>query len=271
MKSEALSNVNPIYYKGALSLCDNNWHYDNIVAGCDQMYYIIEGECVIEINGIRHIAKPKQLFLLPSHSTRTLYTEKGKTVKKYWLHFSLPCGTKNFFELINLPFFIEVTDHKSVENLFKSILAKDKDLSLIGKLERKADILRLLAYYVQNSSNSQISIEHDERLASIINHIEKNLTQSLTLESLSKMLHYNPSYFIRYFKAATGYTPMAYINNQRVLLAQKLLLNVKIPVRDVGTKAGFPNPHYFSQFFKRKTGLSPSEYRNYAVRIYKVK
>ncbi|MBQ4082248.1 MAG: AraC family transcriptional regulator [Clostridia bacterium] len=271
MQSELLSNVNPIYYKGDLSLCDHNWHYERIVAGCDQLYYIIEGECVIEVNGIRHTATPGQLFFLPSHSTRTLYTENGKTVRKYWLHCSLPCGEKTFFDLINLPFFIEVADPELVESLFKSILAKGTDVSLMGKLEQKADILRLLAYYIHSSGASRASVAHDGKISYIIGYIEKNLTQPLTLESLSEMLHFNPSYFIRYFKAETGFTPMSYINHQRVLLAQRLLLDAKIPVQDVGVRAGFPNPYYFSRYFKKKTGFSPTEYRSYAVRTYKTK
>ena len=271
MQNNLLSGVNPIYYKGDLTICDNDWHYDKIVSGCDQLYYIIEGECIIEINGIHHVAKHGQMFFLPSHSTRTLYTKKDKTVKKYWLHCSLPCGENNFSDLIKLPFFIDVEDKELVENLFKSILARNMDISLIGKLEQKADILRLLAYYVQKSGNLQNDFEQDSKISYIINYIEKNLTKPIVLEELSEMLHFHPSYFIRYFKAATGFTPMSYINNQRVILAQKLLLDVKIPIQDVGAKAGFQNPYYFSRYFKKKTGFNPTDYRTYAVKVYKVK
>ena len=270
MQNDLISNVNPIYYKGDLSICDKNWRYDNIVSGCDQLYYIIDGECIIEINGIHHVARAGQMFFLPSHSTRTLYTEKNKTVKKYWLHCSLSCGNKNFSDLIKLPFFIDIEDKKLVENLFKSILVKSRDTSLTGKLEQKSDILKLLAYYVQKSGNSPNAFEQDSKISYIINYIEKNLTKPIALKDLSDMLHFHPSYFIRYFKAATGFTPMAYINNQRVILAQKLLLDVKIPIQDVGTKSGFTDLFYFSRYFKKKTGFSPTDYRHYAVNVHKV-
>lgn len=273
MQNIHLTSVNPVYHKGNLSLCDNNWHYENIITGCAQLFYIIEGECVIEINGNSHIAKPGQFFFIPSHSTRTLYTKKDKTVKKYWIHCSLNCGDKNFSDLINLPFFIEVKacDNEIVENLFKNILAKNNDTSLVSKLEQKAEIIKLLAYYVQNSENSQTNFDYDDKITFIINYIENNLTSNLTLKNISEMLHFNPSYFIRYFKAVTGFTPTAYINNKRIILARKLLIDPKIPIQDIGAKVGFQSPHYFSRYFKKKTGLTPSQYRRYTINTYKVK
>jgi len=257
MQNELLSGVNPVYCKGGFALCDNNWHYSNIVVGYDQIYYIIEGECVIEIDGVRHIAKPGQMWFLPSRCQRTLYTQKDKTVKKYWMHCLFQCGEKIFSDFIKLPLFIEVDDGEAVENLFKSILAKSGNPSLVSKLEQKADILHLLAYYIQNSGNSKIKIDQDAKISWVINYIDNNLTNHLTVEQLSEMLHFNPSYFIRYFKAATGVTPMHYINNQRVLLAQKLLLDVKIPIHEVGRWQVFKACIIFLGILKRKQDLIP--------------
>lgn len=271
MQKNTLSNVNPIYCKGDLTICDNNWHYDNILIGYVRLYYIIEGECIIEVDGIRHIAKPGQMFFLPCNSTQKLYTEKNKTVKKYWVHCTLPCGEYDFSELINLPYFIEVKDRQTIESLFQNIIAYKSDISLTDKLNQKADILRLLAYYIQHEDNSRIDIEFDTQISYIIDYIDNNLSENLSLENLSSMVHFHPSYFVRYFKAATRLTPMSYINNRRIRLAQKLLLGEKIPIQDIASKVGFKSPHYFCRCFKQKTGFTPTEYRYTAIQTYKVK
>ena len=271
MQKNTLSNVNPIYYKGDLTLCDSNWHYDNIVIGYDRLYYIVEGECIIEVDGIRHIAKPGQMFFLPCNSTQKLYTEKDKTAKKYWIHCTLPCGESDFSELITLPYFIEVKDRQAVESLFQNIIACESDISLTDRLKQKADILRLLAYYIQHEDNSRIDIEYNTQISYIIDYIENNLSENLSLESLSSKVHFHPSYFVRYFKAATHLTPMAYINNRRIRLAQKLLLGEKITIQDIASKVGFKNLHYFCRYFKKKTGFTPTEYRKTAIQTHKVK
>lgn len=271
MNKDMLSKINPIYYKGDLTLCDNNWHYENIVIGYDRLYYVTEGECVIEVDGIRHIAKPGQLFFLPCHSTQRLYTEKNKTVKKYWIHCVLPCGEKDFSELVSLPYFVEVEDREYVENLFKNIVSQKSEISLMDKIEQKADILRIIAYFIRYEDKSRVSVEHDGQISYIIDYIEKNLCENHTLESLSSKLHFNPSYFVRYFKASTGLTPISYINNLRIRKAQKLLLDEKIPIQDISSMVGFKSLYYFSRYFKKKTGFSPTQYRSIAIQNHKVK
>ena len=100
--NELLLNVNPLFYKGDFTVCDNNWRFDNIKIGYEKFYYITEGECVFEVDGMKYYAKPKQLFLLPSKSTQSLYTEDNRIVKKYWFHCNLYCSKQNFLYLLML-------------------------------------------------------------------------------------------------------------------------------------------------------------------------
>ena len=144
MNDAILLKVVPEFFKGALTLCDDWWHYDNILVGYDRFYYIVEGECIIEINGVRHVAREGQLYFLPDGSTQTLYTEEGKTVKKYWIHCRLRCDEKAFSSFLKLPFFVEVDSPQVVEQIFQNILSRSGDETLSAKLEQNAEILKLL-------------------------------------------------------------------------------------------------------------------------------
>ncbi len=271
MEGTIISDVNPVYFKGDLSLCDENWHFHNILIDYVRIYYIIEGECAIEVDGVYHKAKPKQLFLLPSGSVQSLYTEENKTVKKYWLHCALPCKEKDFSNLLNLPIFIDVDEPDFVESTFQNILACENGLSLAAKLEQKAEILKLLSYFLTKADTSKINVEHDKKISYIISYIEKNLHRQISLEELSSLLHLHKNYFVRYFKAATGFTPNAFINDRRIKLAQKLLLDENISIGDVSTLTGFKDPCYFSRYFKKKTGMHPTLYRDVAMWRHSVK
>lgn len=263
--TQMIMELNPVYYKGDLTLCEYDWYFDDIVLSYDKFYFIVEGECTIKINGVNHTASPGQLFLLPYNSTQSLYTALDKTVKKYWFHCTLPCRGKDVTELIQLPYFINVQDVPYVERLFQSILQAEKDMSLSAKLDQKADITRLLSYYIKMSESTSLSVCHDSKITYILSYIEDHLTDDLSLEELSGLLHFHPNYFIRFFKEAMGVTPMAYIHNLRIALARRLLLDEGATIQDIGARAGFQNPHYFSRYFKKITGLTPTEYQRLAI------
>lgn len=271
MQTQDLLSVSPVFYKGALTLCSDWWHFDSVLINYDRFYFIVEGECVIDVNGVKNIAKRGQLFFLPVGSEQTLYTEDGKTVKKYWFHCSLPCKEKDFSEICELPLYIEVEDFDFIEGIFQGILALENDMSLSAKLQQKAEILKLLAYYTSAAKNSEVSVEHDVKISYILSYIEQNLYREIPLEELSALVHFHPAYFIRYFKASVGKPPISYINERRTKLAQSLLLSESETVQSISRKTGFQSPYYFSRFFKKKTGMSPTEYRNVAIKRHRAK
>ena len=44
-------------------------------------------------------------------------------------------------------------------------------------------------------------------------------------------------------------------------LAQKLLAQKELPVKEIAGRCGYSDQFYFSRIFKKQTGLSPKEYR----------
>jgi transcriptional regulator GlxA family with amidase domain len=67
--------------------------------------------------------------------------------------------------------------------------------------------------------------------------------------------------FIRRFKAATGLTPIAYVQRIRVERAKRLLESGDEPVEEISWAVGYEDPASFRRLFKRLTGLPPGAYR----------
>jgi transcriptional regulator GlxA family with amidase domain len=65
----------------------------------------------------------------------------------------------------------------------------------------------------------------------------------------------------RRFRAATGTTPIEYLQNVRVEEAKRLLESSTLPVEDVGYEVGYEDASFFRRLFKRSVGLTPSAYR----------
>jgi transcriptional regulator GlxA family with amidase domain len=65
----------------------------------------------------------------------------------------------------------------------------------------------------------------------------------------------------RRFKAATGSTPIEYVQNLRVEEAKRLLEAEDIAADEIGAAVGYEDPAFFRRLFKRRTGLTPGAYR----------
>lgn len=67
--------------------------------------------------------------------------------------------------------------------------------------------------------------------------------------------------FKRRFRAATGYTPVAYVQTLRIEEAKQLLETTALPIGDVGAAVGYEDPAFFRRLFKRLVGVTPARYR----------
>lgn len=67
--------------------------------------------------------------------------------------------------------------------------------------------------------------------------------------------------FKRRFRAATGYSPVEYVQALRVEEAKQLLETTDAPVDAVAAQVGYEDPAFFRRLFKRRTGITPAAYR----------
>lgn len=67
--------------------------------------------------------------------------------------------------------------------------------------------------------------------------------------------------FKRRFKAATGYTAVAYVQALRIEKAKHLLETTKDPTDAVAHAVGYEDPAFFRRLFARQTGTTPARYR----------
>ncbi|MBB6637730.1 response regulator [Cohnella thailandensis] len=106
----------------------------------------------------------------------------------------------------------------------------------------------------------QDKITHPE-VNKIIQYIEQNYDQDITLKSLSRYVMMGENYVSALFKKKTGETLIHYLHRVRVEKAIEQLKNTELPVNRIGQSVGFMNDNYFIKIFKRMTGTTPSQYR----------
>ncbi|MBQ8639649.1 MAG: AraC family transcriptional regulator [Lachnospiraceae bacterium] len=91
----------------------------------------------------------------------------------------------------------------------------------------------------------------------IIRHINQNLDQPLSLNSLCSRFYISQSQLCRIFKRSTGASIGEYITTKRLLKAQQML-RAKTPATKVLTECGFNDYSAFYRAYHKYFGVSPS-------------
>lgn len=128
-----------------------------------------------------------------------------------------------------------------------------QNMALLELLLCVAPILDLAA------PNQTVRNKDFMRIAPILDYIQANLTESLTLDQISSKFFISKHYLCRIFKSATGFSVMEYIIHSRILRARQLLQE-GLSVQQAGELSGFSDNSHFIRTFGNLTGISPGRY-----------
>lgn len=106
------------------------------------------------------------------------------------------------------------------------------------------------------------SEEHIKRIRKVLNYIDENLEDELSLEKLAEIGAYSTFHFHRIFRGIIGETLQEYINRKRIEKSAMMLSHQKQKsIEDIFLEAGFKSNSTFSKTFKKYFGISPSVFR----------
>lgn len=103
------------------------------------------------------------------------------------------------------------------------------------------------------------SHKYDQKIVSILDFINKNLNEKITLDLLENEFYVNKYYLCHIFKTNTGFTVIEYITYKRIMRAMELLMSGSTAL-DAAHAVGFGDYSTFYKAFKKITGFSPKQY-----------
>ena len=122
-------------------------------------------------------------------------------------------------------------------------------------------ILTLLSQSEVATKCSQLS---KHTLAQLIEFIEANLCEDLSLNALAEVVEMSPSQFRRAFKATVGQSPHSWLNKRRLERAKTLLTKTEQSIAQIALDCGFSSQSHMTTLFSRHLGTTPSRYRRSA-------
>ncbi|MCP9755882.1 AraC family transcriptional regulator [Lacihabitans sp. CCS-44] len=92
-------------------------------------------------------------------------------------------------------------------------------------------------------------------------YFSENLTEDLSIEFLSERAYIGESNFYRTFKHELGVSPNDFIIEERLKIAESLLRNPRMSVKEAYLASSFNSFFYFCRIFKKKKNLSLIEFK----------
>ncbi len=232
------------------------------VGYADCFFWVLKGECYLNIDNYSYIVKPNQLAFLPAGKLRS-YTQVSNDFSMYFMTFECKANGENLMSFLGLDkndFVCEVQSPDQVTELFERSNVKEFVKNPIEQLNWSANLIRLISIYAKSFKKARTDNKNFFKPA--LNFMSKNLDKEITVADMAKTVYTEPVYFIKKFKKAFSIPPLQYLNRLRVYSAMNLLISTRLSVDEIAKKVGVSDPSYFSRLFRKVCSLSPSEYRN---------
>ncbi|WP_077612535.1 AraC family transcriptional regulator [Clostridium sp. Marseille-P2415] len=149
-----------------------------------------------------------------------------------------------------------VTMATTIEKAIKNRCSYGSDLTAVTTL---IQILILINQAWQKTSSSRTA-PRPHRAQAIMSYIDKNLTNPMTLDTISQALSLDKYYLSHLFKSETESSIFQYIVVKRVALAKELLSQGHT-VSEACHLSGFNDYSNFIRTFRQTTGYTPGQFK----------
>ncbi|MCS7463916.1 AraC family transcriptional regulator [Paenibacillus doosanensis] len=252
-----------------LSKCNPDWMQGPFTPTYSKIYYITEGEGRMMIGDTELFPKPGQWVFAPAGLSQFYsVTDADRTYRMYWCHFTSNISFINLFSLFKLPYCFDARRTDDVVASFERLIEgyKGRGSGPAQSLRIQAALLDVISCYIEQAVQAKPQTPShlsSSKLGSVLQYIDTNLQNDLSVAELAELVHHHPNYFIRFFKNHMGMTPMAFIYERRLEKAKQLLLSSDLAIGEIAQATGFHDIFHFSKSFKKRLGVAPSEFRSW--------
>lgn len=247
-----------------------HWH------DCFEILYMLKGEAIQKINNHEFYARQGDVILVKSgdiHSTNCNGTTRTQILVIKFMpsivdirYFKLD-GSKYVAAFINKELKsinnMNETSRVEMQNILCQIYREYTQQNKAFDLQIRGYIYELITLLVRNdviTIPDQTVRDYDiKRMAPVLQYMEQNYNQQLTLEDIADILHMNYSYVSKFFKKITGKTFKQYLDYIRICEADKQIIDNVDYVYRIAQNCGFSSVQAFNRVYKRIRGYAPTD------------
>lgn len=261
-----------IWYNHQDEAFPNHWQDSmEIIVGEHGFYEIT---CMEKIYAVR----PDEILIIPPGLIHSFTPREGCNGFLYMVDTNILSFIKSCAHataVLDEPMYITESSNHKLRTILITVLKQMRDAYFSDNEMREllvyscflrlvAEIGRHYSYSTQNSQHFRADKrqEYVTKFNEVLTFVNKNYTQDLTLDIVSKEFGFSKFHFSRLFKQYTGYTFIDYLVGQRIKAAERCLAQPDKSITEICFGCGFNSLPTFSRCFKERNGCTPTQYRD---------
>ena len=137
--------------------------------------------------------------------------------------------------------------------------------NLFFKAKANEWISRVIDTYL-NRKNYKIESDDDKALEDVARFLDDHFSMNINQRTLEKISKMSGTKLKNLFKEKYGQSITEYTQRKRMNVAETLLLNTELPIKEIAESVGYTSHSKFSIYYKRYKGKLPNEVRNLAFK-----
>lgn len=222
--------------------------------------YIESGSMTVAIRGNKLSAMAGNFVLIDCYQPHAYRTDAG--CECYWCHFDGVTAKAFFYHITErMGNVFSLREPEFPKSRLKAVYRHFANGAVCEPIISRYLNDILTAFLLGSEHESAVS-DHHAMVETIVSYIGEHLSKPITVEMLARQAGLSPYYFIRMFRKATGFSPHEYLRTARINTAKYLLVNTRLPLKDICLSTGFSCESVFCHAFKETVKMTPTEYRN---------
>jgi len=179
---------------------------------------------------------------------------------------------------------LDVAEFKSIKRLFQlagqgirfdqevsarvnPMLTEMLEMQPMARLMKFLEVLELLAavknthFLCEQGFAYPLNYEDNQRINTVYNYIREHYSERITLAVLSGLVHMSEEAFSRFFSRIMQKPLFTFLNEYRINMASKMLIETDMQVAEISFACGYESPPFFFRQFRKFGGMTPAAYR----------
>jgi AraC-like DNA-binding protein/mannose-6-phosphate isomerase-like protein (cupin superfamily) len=235
-----------------------------------ELVYVLEGTAEHVVNGVSHPLAPGSMFLMTPADFHEIIpaSEQPLTCYNVVIDPSALDG-QDLQELVPAAWDGSarmVSGYRAAEADFQRLWAESQEQRPGAAALRNALLRCILIEFARRCGDApgtrgEPQLGTDSGIQRAILYIDHHFREQLTLADVAAQAHLSPNYFSERFRAFTGTSFQAYLQQRRLRFARSLLAATGLGVTEACHAAGFNSVSHFGRAYRRRYGQAPSAFR----------
>lgn len=223
-----------------------------------QLSYVEGGIAYITIHYKTYIVPARHYFWVPKGMPHILRIGHSATVLRSLYFYAHDDATDPFYSKLGI--------YPASELLIQMInYTEHWDESHINRKNENFDFLVALKKLLPQLNNKALPIilpiTDDERMQKIIRYLDKNISEPVSLKSLSERFSMSERSMSRLFQSHLQISFLQYFKTLRMVKAIEMILKTSKPISDIAFLVGYDSLGSFSNTFYAFTHSRPTDFR----------